>query len=118
MNKNPEVDAFLKEKKPLFLNEINHIRKLILQIDERISETIKWSAPTFVYKGNIATFNLRTKNFVNLTFHEGSIIKDPYHILEGNGKKAKVIRFKNLEDIECKTEALQTVFKNWIKLKG
>jgi len=47
---NPHKDAMLR------------VRSIILE-DGRITETIKWSAPTFTYRGNMASFNPRSKNF-------------------------------------------------------
>ena len=41
MKINPEVDQFLVEKHPLTV-EINRLRKIILETDDRIEEAIKW----------------------------------------------------------------------------
>ena len=57
-----------------------------------MEEDIKWGAPTFMYKGNLATFNPRAKKFVNLTFHTGAEIEDPEGVLEGDAKEARVLR--------------------------
>jgi len=35
---------------------VQAVRELILNADDRVAETIKWQAPTFMYKGNIASF--------------------------------------------------------------
>ncbi|MGH2656755.1 MAG: hypothetical protein ACRDIZ_08695 [Actinomycetota bacterium] len=38
------------------------VRRIILGADRRITETIKWKSPTFVFQGNIASIDPRTKN--------------------------------------------------------
>jgi hypothetical protein len=43
-------------------------RKLILEADLRVTESIKWKTPTFSYNGNIVSFN-PSKKFVSLMFH-------------------------------------------------
>ncbi|MFC2159593.1 DUF1801 domain-containing protein [Actinomycetota bacterium] len=93
------------------------IRTIILNIDSKIEEDIKWGAPTFIYKGNIATFNPRAKNFVNLTFHTGAFIDDPDGVLEGEAKEARVFRIESQEEFFQKKAGLEKVIKNWIELK-
>ena len=70
MNINPEVDKYLKKKEHPLTEEIQLVREIILNADDRVEETIKWSTPTFMYKGNIASFNIKAKNFVSLMFHK------------------------------------------------
>lgn len=111
-----EVEQFLNEKQHVLDKQIRLVREIILQTDKRIDETIKWSAPTFMYKGNIASFNLRAKKHVSLMFHKGAILEDPTGILEGNGKQARVMKFKDVNDIENKKTALENIIKYWIVL--
>ena len=117
MKINPEVDQFLAKKNHPLTDEINEVRKIILQTDDRIEETIKWSSPTFMYKGNIASFFMNAKKFVSLMFHKGSLIKDPSGLLEGEGKEGRVARFENLADIEKKKADLQQVIREWITMQ-
>jgi len=56
--------------------EIELVKSIILEMDERSEETVKWSSSTFVYKGNIASFFMNAKKFVSLMFHKGTSIKD------------------------------------------
>ena len=117
MNINPEVDNYLKEKNHPMTDEIQRVRTIILATDSKIEETIKWSAPTFMYKGNIASFFMNAKRFVSLMFHKGALINDSTGLLEGDGKESRVARFQNLEDIENKKEKLETVIRQWIKMQ-
>ena len=116
-NANAEVDKYLKVKKHPLTREIQRVREIILQSDERVEEVIKWSSPTFMYKGNIASFNMNAKSFVSLMFHKGAMIKDSSGLLEGDGKESRVARFSDLKDIERKKKALQTLIRNWIKFR-
>ena len=114
---NPAVDDFLREKNHPLTEEIQSIRKIILETDPNVKETIKWKSPTFMYKGNIASFFMNAKKFVSLMFHKGAFIKDQHGLLEGDGKEARVARFMDMEDIENKKEALQAVIREWILLQ-
>jgi len=114
---NEEVDKFLENKDHPLSNEIRKVRDIILETDDRIEEAIKWSSPTFMYKGNIASFFMNAKKFVSLMFHTGASIKDNRGLLEGEGKEGRVARFEDLADIEKKKSALQEVIREWIKIQ-
>lgn len=118
MKTNSQVDTFLDEKAHPLTAEIQRVRELVLEADDRVEETIKWSSPTFMYKGNIASFFMNAKKNVSLLFHKGATIKDDSGLLEGDGKEARTARFYGMDDIEKKKEALQTVIREWIKMQG
>ena len=44
---------FLKKKKHPLNDEIQLVREIIMNVSEKIGKDIKWSSPTFIYKGNI-----------------------------------------------------------------
>lgn len=115
--KNPKVDAFLKKKNHPLEREIQMVRAIILNTDSRIEEDIKWSVPTFMFKGNIASYYMNAKKFVSLMFHKGALINDQSGLLEGDGKEARVARFLNASDIKKKKKALETVIKEWMRMK-
>ena len=117
MNKTDQVNDYFTELEHPLKTEMQLVREIILSASLKMTEDIKWSAPNFMYKGNMATFNPRAKKFINLTFHTGALLNDKTGLLEGDKKEARVIRFNNLEEIESKKELLETVVINWIKLK-
>ena len=117
MKKNAEVDAYLKKKNHPLTTEINRVREIILSVDDKIEETIKWSSPTFMYKGNIASYYMNAKKLVSLMFHTGASIPDPHGLLEGKGSTSRVARFADAKDIEKKKKALEAVIRQWIKMK-
>ena len=115
--KNPKVDAFLKKRNHPLNREIQMVRAIILSTDSRIEEDIKWSVPTFMYKGNIASYYMNAKKFVSLMFHKGATISDNSGLLEGDGKEARTARFVDTADIKKKRKKLEGVIKEWIKMK-
>jgi len=117
MNKQTEVDEYLAKKAHPLTDEIQLVRKIILGSDARMQETVKWSSPTFMYKGNMASFFMNAKKFVSLMFHKGALLDNPQGLLVGDGKEARVGRFDNLEDILNKREALEEMVGIWIKFR-
>ena len=62
MNKTKKVDDFLKKKKHPLNAEIERVREIILGVSNEVEEDIKWNSPTFIYKGNIASYFMNAKN--------------------------------------------------------
>lgn len=114
--RNPAVDSWFEKKKHPLEDAMQAVRDLTLETDSRITESIKWSTPTFEYKGNIFSFNPSTK-FVSLLFHQGAKIPGKHNGLEGDGDTARVMRFANLADVEKRGKELTSVIRAWCKWK-
>ena len=112
---NQIVDEYLKKKKHPLTDEIQKVREIILATDNRVEETIKWSSPTFMYKGNMASFFMNAKKQVSLMFHKGALLPNNSGLLTGDGKEGRVARFENKDDIAEKKVALESVVKEWIE---
>lgn len=95
-----DVDAWMAKydnpRKPL----LEEVRQTILKADKRIGETIKWQAPTFVYKGNLASFYPKAKTHVSLMFHTGAEIAGDFPSLEGTGDISRVIKIADAADLK------------------
>jgi len=116
MNPNPEVDAWFAQKQPALAEAMLRVREIILGVDPRITETIKWSTPTFMYKGNIASFN-PAKKLISLLFHRGAEIPGDHPRLEGEGDTARVMRFTDLADVEAGQANLEAVIRAWCEMR-
>lgn len=117
MNKNPEVEDYLEKKKHPLDKEIRKVRDIILSAHPDIEETIKWNSPTFLYKGNMASYFMNSKKHVSLMFHKGALINDETGLLEGEGKEGRTARFKDLNDIEVKKESLIKIVLQWVTMR-
>ena len=112
-NENPLVaDWFNKLDHPL-KEAMMRVREIILGADARMEESIKWSAPTFAYGGNLASFQPKAKKFVSLMFHRGSEIPGKHPLLEGDTALVRIARFANHEDVENKKSDLEAVVHDW-----
>ena len=113
---NPEVDIWFEDKRHPLQDAMQAVRRIALASDERISESIKWSTPTFSYKGNIFSFN-PAKKFVSLLFHHGAHIPGTFPALEGDGDTARVMRFADTADVEARADELAEVLRAWCAWK-
>ncbi|MDN5201908.1 DUF1801 domain-containing protein [Fulvivirgaceae bacterium BMA10] len=117
MNKNSKVDDYLSKKAHPMHAEIERVREIILTVNPEIEETIKWNSPTFMYKGNMASYFMNAKKHVSLMFHKGALIKDNTGLLEGDGKETRVAKFSDMQEIESRKSDLEAVVKEWIRMQ-
>lgn len=113
-----EISAWFEEYDNPMKDVVLAVRDVVLAADERVTECIKWKSPTFMYEGNIASFNPRSKKHASLMFHTGAQIPGDHSILEGGGDTARYATFTDLEDVAAKVDQLQAVIRSWIESKG
>jgi len=110
------VDAFMSELEHPFKAEVQAVREIIKGVNENMTEEVKWNAPSFGYKGYMATFNLWAKNHVHLVFHNGAILDQGLGILEGDYPDRRMVYFANKDDVKAKKAALVKAVEQWIRL--
>jgi uncharacterized protein YdeI (YjbR/CyaY-like superfamily) len=94
-----------------------YMRDAILDADDRIEETIKWKSPTFMYEGNIASFNPRSKQHASLMFHTGASIPGDFPHLEGTGEVARYMKVSDMEQAMALQPELIAIVKAWCDMK-
>ncbi|MDC0746721.1 DUF1801 domain-containing protein [Polyangium mundeleinium] len=118
-----DVEAFLASLDHPFEKEIREIRQVILGVDDRIGEGIKWNAPSFRTSEFFATFHLRAKDGVQVILHLGAkkretpgvTLDDPESLLEWLGKDRASVKFRDAKDIQAKRAAFVNVVRQWIE---
>ncbi len=112
-SRSEEVDAWLERYENPMKPGLVRTREIFLGADDRIGETIKWSTPTFVYKGNLASFQPRAKQFVSILFHEGASIPGEHPLLQGGGEHARYARLASEDEIEARRPELEAIVRAW-----
>jgi hypothetical protein len=115
--RNPKVDEWFAGYDNPLKEVLLHMRQAILGADGRIEETIKWKSPTFMYKGNIASFNPRAKRHASLMFHTGASIPGEFPHLEGSGDVARYLNVDGLEQAKALEHELVAIFRAWCDMK-
>jgi hypothetical protein len=119
------VNAFMKNLVHPFKEEIEVIRKAILEAAPDIREGIKWNAPSFRTTEYFATMNLREKVGVGLILHLGAKVKsvpagglgiqDPGRMLKWLGKDRAAVVFKDKKDLATRKSALAALIRQWVR---
>src|SRR5687768_15834391 len=109
MGRRPEVDewfdAYDNPMKPV----VQRIREVVLASDDRVDECIKWKAPTFTYRGNIASFYPKSKQPASLMFHLGAKIPGNHPRLEGTGDTSRVMKLGSESDVDAAAADIERI---------
>jgi hypothetical protein len=113
MPRQPEVDAWFERYDNPMKDVVQRVREIVLDADPRVDECIKWQAPTFTYKGNIASFFPKSKQHASLMFHQGAMIPGTFPRFEGGGDTGRFMKIADLEAAEAARDELQAVVRAW-----
>jgi len=122
-----QVEEYLHQLEHPLKKEIEEVRNFILSVDDRITEHIKWNAPSFCVQGeDRITLNLQGKGFIRLIFHGGAKVKDhdikgtltedTAGLLEWASRDRAIVKIVDTDDLEQKKEQLKAVIARWIEV--
>ena len=111
-----EVEEWLVDRDHPLDDAMRLARDVILGADERLTECIKWKTPTFMFEGNIVSFN-PSKKLISLMFHRGAEIPGNHPRLEGDGKLVRTMRFQDVADVRDGSDELAAVIRAWCEWK-
>jgi hypothetical protein len=113
MGSSAEVDAWFERYENPMRDVVQRIRSIVLDADPRIEECIKWQAPTFAYRGNLASFYPKSKKHASLMFHVGARIPGTHPRLEGTGEVSRVIKLGSVAEANEAKADLERIVKAW-----
>jgi hypothetical protein len=101
------------------------VRRIILGVDYRIREGIKWNAPSFRTSEYFATLNLRARDGeerVWLILHAGAKargklvrVADPMGLITWLGKDRGLVTFADAAEVRERRAALEAIIREWIE---
>ena len=120
VNDTAGVDDYMRALEHPFKAEIEAVRSIIVNANSRISERIKWNAPSFFCGLDMAAFNPRAKGFVQIVFiyPKGAPANTRDGLLQGDWKDRREARFYDLKDVKAKKPALEKVVNDWVAALG
>lgn len=119
----PAVAALLAQLQPSHRAEVEAVRAILLSVDKRVQEAVKWNAPSYHLAEHFATFKLHPAPTVQVVLHTGAKAKpkrtaveitDPSGLLRWAEMDRAVITFSGLRDIAAKRAAFRRILKQWI----
>jgi uncharacterized protein YdhG (YjbR/CyaY superfamily) len=114
MGRSKAVDAWFERYDNPMKDVVLRIRAIVLAADRRIEESIKWQAPTFAYRGNLASFFPRSKQHASLMFHLGAKIPGNHPRLEGwSGATSRVMRIGSVAEANAAKRDIERIVRAW-----
>jgi uncharacterized protein YdhG (YjbR/CyaY superfamily) len=127
MNTFKTVDEFMKSVDDEKKQQINALRKLIIESYPGLEEHIKWNSPSYLLNGeDRITFSVRDTFPIMIVVHMGAtkkedkkatpVLKDTSGLIEWKSDTRGVMSFTNLADIIDKRESFTKIIKQWLAL--
>ncbi len=114
------MNAYLAHLKHPLKAEIAAIRAIIMQASDKISERVKWDAPSFYFKADLATFDLQSTKFVHLIllFPAELPVPDNDRLIEVDHENRREVTFRNLTEVAARKPALQRLVRDFVTAMG
>jgi hypothetical protein len=118
------VDAKIAELDPTLGPIVQSVREVILKVDRKVTEGIKWNSPSFYLNDWFATVNVRGQQGVMVVLHHGAkardlsalpeALDDPANLLQWHGKDRASITFVGAADFREQKKAFAKIIKAWL----
>ena len=122
------VDDFMERLEHPLKPAVSALRRVVLGADARLTEQVKWNAPSFCLDGDDRlTMKLHPPKNVQLVFHRGTkkqappadrLIADERGLLKWAANDRAVATFASLEDVEARAADLAALIKRWLEAAG
>jgi hypothetical protein len=113
MNQSKAVVAWLESYDNPMKEVVSRVRDTILRADARIKESIKGGAPTFSYRGTLASIFPESKKHASLMFERGAEIPGHHPRLEGEGDTGRVMKIRDTAEAHAVRDDLQHLVRSW-----
>lgn len=102
-----QVQAYMEPLEHPLKAEIEAVRDIIKQSDSKISERIKWNAPSYYYKEDMVTIHVKAQQHVHLVFHYPAIVQIQSEASLGDYKDRRMVYFKDITEVQEKKAELE-----------
>jgi hypothetical protein len=118
------VVAFLSQLEHPHKAGVESLRRAILTLDERITEEIKWNAPSFKLNEHFATFKLHPPTQIQLVLHTGSkpivptrqfTLDAPAGLLKWAAPDRCVLSLKSTAAAQARETDVVNIVRAWIE---
>ncbi len=110
-----QVNAWLNKLTPKVKIEINTVRKIIKDVSPKLSERIKWNAPSYYYLQDILTFGPYKSDKILLVFHHPAVVNIKSLLLKGEYKDRRLVYFNNKTEAEKNKKELSRIINKIVK---
>jgi hypothetical protein len=111
----PRIDAYIAKSAPFAQPILERLRELVHEACPEVEETLKWSMPSFEYKGILCGF-AAFKQHCTFGFWKSSLLDDPHGVLEKEKTAMGSLgRMTSIEDLPP-DKIMKALIKQAVKL--
>ena len=111
------VNEWMDKVDTSFKPSINAVRKIIKTAAAKLTERIKWNAPSYYYKEDIVTFGpTNAKDKIILVFHHPNIVKIRSDLLQGNYNDRRLVYLNSIKEIKGSQKELERIIKESVAM--
>jgi len=112
-----QVNDWMDKLDASFKPSINAVRKIIKTAAAKLTERIKWNAPSYYYKEDIVTFGpTKVKDKIILVFHHPGIVKIRSELLQGTYKDRRLVYLNSIKEIKDSQKELERIIKESVAM--
>jgi hypothetical protein len=117
------VTSLLRDLKHPHKAGIEALRRLILKLDQRITEEVKWNAPSFKLNDHFATFRIHPPENIQLILHTGAKgksnarkfkVEDPDKLLAWPATDRCVLTLESTAALKARRKSVTRIIEQWI----
>ena len=76
------------------------LRRMFLEAEPDLRESIKWGNPCFEKKLRVFYLASQGDRYVTLGLWQGALLQNPEGLIEGTGKRMRHVKIRNMEELE------------------
>ena len=112
-----QVNDWIDKLDASFKPSVNAVRKIIKTAAAKLTERIKWNAPSYYYKEDIVTFGpTKARDKIVLVFHHPNIVKIRSELLQGNYKDRRLVYLNSMKEIKDAQKELERIIKESVAM--
>src|SRR6187549_693774 len=112
-----QVNDWMDKLDVSFEPSINAVRKIIKTAAAKLTERIKWNAPSYYYKEDVVTFGpTKAKDKIILVFHHQGIVKIRSELLQGTYKDRRLVYLNSIKEIKDSQKELERIIKESVAM--
>jgi hypothetical protein len=104
------VDDFMLQLQHPLYAEIEMLRNIIKATNKKIVERVKWNAPSYFYKNDLATIHVKETKQILLIVHEASVVHIQSPLLQGNYSNRRLMYLADAKAIKANTKEIKRIF--------
>ena len=116
MTFDPDVEAWFTASQRPAEAALRRVTAIVLGADPRMTVNLKYGTLQFAYRTDMAGFVQHKATSVSLMFNRGGAIPGSFPSLEGTGREARYVRFRDLADVDANADDLRRIVVAWCDL--